>query len=346
MLKDYFLPAPKDCGFRMKGYHIWCGSVEKGDNGRYYMFASRIPKNQPFQPGWMFLSEVVRASSDTPWGPFTFEEVVLQERGAQFWDGRMTHNPRILKWKGKYLLFYVGTSFAFPIPEEAIEGPDPRTMVARSNKRVGVAISDTIDGKFERMDQSILPTRPHCFDSHLTSNPSPLVDADGSVLVMYKSRGYIDMPYNTTNALCTNMEFGIARGVNPTEPYEQLVDSPIFTNEIHLEDPYIWRDKDGYCMIAKDMTGNISGVSYDGVYATSEDAIHWNITRGESSYTRTVLWDDGTSTYFPKVERACLLFEDGVATCAYFAVTESTCETGDMETRNIAIPIKPGITCI
>lgn len=59
------------------------------------MFASRWSKKLPMHPGWLFKSEIVRAVSDTPAGPYTFQEVVLPARGPQFWDGRTTHNPQI-----------------------------------------------------------------------------------------------------------------------------------------------------------------------------------------------------------------------------------------------------------
>ncbi len=343
MLKDYFLPTAKNSGFKMDGYYIWCGSVIKNDNGKYYMFASRIPKTQDFHPGWLFISEVVRAVADNPCGPFKFEEVVLEDRGGQFWDGRMTHNPRIIKYGDKYILYYTGTTFPFIIPDdERIKHEDPRTMTARAGKRVGIAIADSLDGKFTRLDNCILPTRPHYFDNLLTSNPSPLVDADGSVLVLYKSRHYNAKPY--TNPTHSNMEFGIARAKDAFSEYMHLCDTPMFAPEIHLEDPFIWRDDEGYKMLAKDMTGNIALAPGEGIYASSTDAINWDIEHGASAYTKNVLWDDGTVTTFGNMERAFLLFEDGIATCAYFAVSNGTTDFGDaVDTWNLAIPLKPGI---
>ena len=40
-LIDLMLPAPINGGFKMDGYWIWCGSVIKGEDGRYHMFSSR-----------------------------------------------------------------------------------------------------------------------------------------------------------------------------------------------------------------------------------------------------------------------------------------------------------------
>ncbi len=83
---DRLLPAPKGGGFAMKDYWIWDPSVIKGEDGRYHMFASRWSKQYGFG-NWVTNSEVVRAISDTPEGPYEFVEVVLPARGKQYFDG-------------------------------------------------------------------------------------------------------------------------------------------------------------------------------------------------------------------------------------------------------------------
>ena len=107
---------PLGTGFEMEGYWVWCGSVVKGGDGKYHMFASRWPKAYPMHPGWLLASEVVRAVSDTALGPFTFAEVVLPARGAEYWDGRATHNPHIKKHGDTYVLFYMGSTNPFRSP--------------------------------------------------------------------------------------------------------------------------------------------------------------------------------------------------------------------------------------
>ena len=69
--------------------------IVQGEDGRYHLFAARWPKELPFFDGYKVHSEVVRAASPTPEGPYEFQEVVLPARGAEYWDGRMTHNPTI-----------------------------------------------------------------------------------------------------------------------------------------------------------------------------------------------------------------------------------------------------------
>ena len=74
---DRLLPAAADGGFRMEGYWVWCGSVIKGEDGKYHMFASRWPKPPGFGPYWLTNSEIVHAVSELPAGPYTFSDVAL-----------------------------------------------------------------------------------------------------------------------------------------------------------------------------------------------------------------------------------------------------------------------------
>jgi hypothetical protein len=140
---DRLLPAPLNGGFRDDSYWIWGSSVIKGEDGRYHMFASRWSKDVGFG-NWVSNSEVVRAVSDTAAGRYTIEEVVLPPRGPEFFDGMCTHNPRIVRYRDKFLLYHFGTTYDFPMPDKA--NPDmveENWARAWMNKRIGLAISDS-----------------------------------------------------------------------------------------------------------------------------------------------------------------------------------------------------------
>ena len=81
---ERILPADKKNSFSMDDYWVWCGSVIKGDDGKYHMFSSRWPKKYPFFNGYVAYSEIVRAVSDTPEGPYEYCESVLPARGSQY----------------------------------------------------------------------------------------------------------------------------------------------------------------------------------------------------------------------------------------------------------------------
>ncbi|WP_079911863.1 glycoside hydrolase family protein [Paenibacillus sp. 32352] len=335
-LSEKLKPAPLNGGFRMDGYWVWCGSVVKGEDGRFHMFASRWPQTLPMHPGWIMGSEVVRAVSDTPEGPYEFQEVVLPARGAQYWDGRSTHNPHITKCGDTYLLYYMGSTHPLPepVPGETIGLDDPRCIVGRANKRVGLAVSKSVFGPWERSDAPLLPTRPGRFDSFLTSNPAPCVHKDGSVLLVYKARRYEGNVHG-------KMTIGVAYADHFSGPYERSLDEPLFSPEkFHIEDPFIWKTESGYELIAKDMDGNIGGEKHGGVHAFSKDGKQWAFCERPKAYSRTITWEDGTVQTMGSLERPFLLFQDGKPTHLFAAVANGP---GGFQkatkTWNMCIPI-------
>jgi hypothetical protein len=146
-LKDVLKPAVKNGGFKMDGYVLWCPSVIKVGK-TYHMFASRWPEQYGLG-GWTKYSEVVRATSDSLLGPYTFREVVIQKREG-YWDNDRAHNPKIVRAGNKYVLYYISSA-----------------------NETGYAFSDSITGPWTRTDSLAMPF----------SNPAPLVRKDGSVYV-------------------------------------------------------------------------------------------------------------------------------------------------------------------
>jgi hypothetical protein len=332
------LPAPQNGGFRMEGYWVWCGSAVKGEDGRFHLFASRWPKWLPMHPGWLVASEIVRASSDTPEGPYSFEEVVLPARGAEYWDGRSTHNPHIVKHNDMYLLYYMGSTHPLPEPV-AGDGyglDDPRCIVARANKRIGLAIAPSVFGPWKRLDEPIITTRPGKFDSFLTSNPAPCVDTDGSVLLIYKARRY-------EGSMHGKMMIGAARADHYEGPYRVVSEDPVFPpDRYHIEDPFIWKTTGGYELIAKDMDGNLCGQKYGGIHAYSANGVDWELFPEPLAYSRHITWDDGSVQLLGNMERPFLLFQDGRPTHLFVAVSDGISGFADAaNTWNMVVPIAP-----
>jgi hypothetical protein len=151
-LKDFLQPAVKNGGFAMDGYICWCSSVIKvGDT--YQMFASRWPAKYGLN-GWTKYSECVRATSTNLFGPYQFQEVVLQKRPGH-WDSSRVHNVRIIKVGNKFVLFYINTA-----------------------NQIGYAFADSVTGPWTRTDKPVIRA----------SNPAPLARADGSLYVFCRLR--------------------------------------------------------------------------------------------------------------------------------------------------------------
>ena len=62
-IKERLLPAVKGGGFCRDDLMVWCGSVIKGEDGRFHMFASCWERELGFGANWLFHSRVVRAAS-------------------------------------------------------------------------------------------------------------------------------------------------------------------------------------------------------------------------------------------------------------------------------------------
>ncbi|NLC43837.1 MAG: hypothetical protein GX783_06090 [Clostridiales bacterium] len=207
------LPAKKNSGFKMEGYYVWCASPIKGDDGRYYLFASRWPKSTGFPDGYMHYSEIVLAISDSLDKPFIFEKVIIGERERGYWDSKMAHNPHIIKIDDEYVLFYIGS----------VDGS--------VNKRaIGYARSNNLNGDWERSDNPInLPLN--------SNNPSVIVEKDKSILIAFrdgnlklmiaKAKAY-DLEYKIVN---TNVFPGIMLEdpfmFKVSDRYEMLIEDNI-----------------------------------------------------------------------------------------------------------------------
>jgi hypothetical protein len=315
-------PAKRTAGFSIKDYWVWCPSLIKDSAGLYHLFASRWPKTLPMHPGWLLESEVVRATSKNAEGPFEFAQVVLPERGAAWWDGRATHNPRVISHSGKYYLFYMGATHPFSDwnHQDKLEMSDPRVIVSRSNKRIGVAVADHPSGPWKRPDVPLFAPRPDFFDSYFSSNPAPVFHPDGSVTMIYKSRSYLKKDKGYAHG---PMELGLARAKNVLGPYERFPE-PIFGpgRFAEVEDPFLWLEGETFHLLAKDMGSSLTGEYHAGVHFISKDALRWELHPSPKIYSRDMTWDDGTKQTLGSLERASIYFEEGEPKLLWGAVAD------------------------
>jgi len=323
--------SPKEGAFRMDDWIVWGGSVIKAEDGKYYMYASRWPKDLTMR-AWVTNSEIVAAVSDQPEGPYNFQKVIMPARGKKYWDGMMTHNPNIHYHDGKYILFYIGTTYPFEQPQDSIPSRDMYEK-AWNGKRIGVAVSDSPLGPFVRKDEPVLTPREDNWDAAITSNPAAHIHKDGSVLLVYKSA---PVPYPERNQNRT-LQFGVAHADHYSGSYERVSDNnrieftPIDTD---VEDPYIWHDGDQYKLLAKCMNDSITGESQSGFLATSQDGVSWRISDVPKAYSRTIELEDGSVVTMKKLERPQVLIENGQPTHVFFA-----CRNENDEIFNMVRPL-------
>ena len=289
--------------------YIWDCAVIRAE-GKYHMFSSGWDRRLGFGWNWLFNSQVFHSVSDTPEGPYRFESVVLPRRGREYFDGMSTHNTCIKEYNGKYYLYYMGTTYAGQIPGVGDSIPDERGQEVWNRKRIGLAVSDSINGPFVRQDKPLLDPRDCShWDCTITTNPSVVILPNGKTYMIYKSRRGVGQP----------LQLGIAVADRPEGPFTRLTEEPIlqFADEnLHVEDPYIWYDegRKKFCLIAKDDCKNgssgITGEWGGGFYAESDDCIHFEIAKNPKVYSRRVTWKDGHTSVQGNLERPYLLFDE------------------------------------
>jgi hypothetical protein len=333
-LQSMVQPVPLANRFIDPGHYVWCGSVTKGKDGKFYMLYSRWPLEHGFY-SWPVTSEVAVAVAATPAGPFKHLKVALPARGTQYWDGSATHNPAVVSYKGKYYLFYMGTSSTAEIQQ-----PVPSSgnwWHYRNSQRIGMAVADSPDGEWKRLDQPVLSVSSDstAHDALMVSNPAACFNDKGEVILLYKQ-------------VCKNgkinggqVRFGVAFAKSPYGPYSKyhqtIFDARDGAKEwMVAEDPFVWFQQGTYLAIVRDVVGKFTGDSGAFALMISKDGKDWAPAKHPKVIGSTFFWENGTPS-LSKLERPCLYLEDGIPKYLYGA------NRADKEQRlsfNVAVPLK------
>jgi len=91
------------------GYHVWGSSPVIGPEGKTHLFVSRWPVKDKFS-AWITHCEIARYVSDSPEGPFVFQDIVLKGTDMDTWDRKSPHNPNVQKVGEQYVLFHIANA--------------------------------------------------------------------------------------------------------------------------------------------------------------------------------------------------------------------------------------------
>ena len=328
-------PIPANNIFSDTAYNIWCGSVTKAKNGKFYMFYSRW-KRELGHEAWITHSEIALAKADKAEGPYHHVKVVLPARGGQYWDGTTTHNPAVLHYKGKFYLYYMGsTGKSYVKPHTSYE--NPAWWEYRNNQRIGVAVADDPEGEWKRFDKPVLNVSQDstAFDALMVSNPAITVDDKGRFILVYKQ-----VEKKTASLKGGKVRFGVAFSKSPIGNFVKH-DKPIFeakdgANEwMVAEDPFIWHQKGVNYAIVRDVVGKFTGESGALALMVSTNGIDWQAAKHAKVLGNKVYRDNGQA-FDDKLERPCLYMENGVPQFLFGAM--------GFEKRkysvNVAVPLK------
>ncbi len=243
----------------LPGKYVWCASPIEDDRGKTHVFFSQWDASKGMG-GWISCCEIGHAVADQPEGPYVIHDIALTPREGM-WDSTSVHNPHIQKIDGQYVLFFMGNC-------------NKKT----DTKRVGIAVSDSLDGPWKRSDSPIIqPGDEGAWDDHCTTNPC-FLKRDGKYWIYYKSWNTNEYVTSTHPTIRGNRKYGLAISDKLEGPYHKHPDNPIIDfssrgNNCQFEDAFVWQEDDKIKLIARDM-GFFDHEK--GLYFESDDGVHFS----------------------------------------------------------------------
>ncbi len=320
-------PVPATGRFSDPDHHIWCGSMVEDGAGKWHLFYSRWPRSLGFQ-AWVSHSEIARAESDSPWGPFQPIDIALPARGRSFWDALCTHNPTVHRFGNQFYLYYMGNT------GDGIVDPG-LNWSHRNNQRIGVAVASKPEGPWERRAKPLIAPTPGFADALCLSNPSVTRSLDGNYLMVYKAIGdNHELPFGGP------VVHVVATSTAPTGPFVKQ-DRPVFLKTgvaFAAEDPFIWTQAGAYWAIVKDMDGHFTGSGRSLALFTSTDGFDWQTAPHSLVAPTQITWENGMIQSLAALERPHLAFDSGSPIALLCAA-----QTREGDTFNVQIPLKHSV---
>ncbi len=316
-------PTETNSGYNQTNYSTWGGSIIKGDDGRWHMFVSRFSENCGLS-SWVTNSEIVQATSQTPYGHYSFLRVVVE---------RFSHNPGIHYVSGKYLLFHIGCGQGIPSANvsHCLNGTTPSSSI-KPNKFGGcenphyenLMTSDSLNGSEWKSQGEINLFTPR--NETAITNPAYHFFDNGSVYSIYRQPGgaWPKVSSAASERIGAAMATSCITGINCTY-VDKSPEFPLF--DFALEDVYVWVDANANYHALTHKKKPAYGPRGDSGHIFSTDGIHWYISK-ISPYNDTIYFKDGTTFSCKKRARPKLVIENG-APIALSTGCEVSRETGD-----------------
>jgi len=322
---DRIQPVPLSARFKQGDYLTWGGSITRTPDGQCHLYVSRWPREYGHQ-AWVTHSEVAYATADNPLGPYTFQGVALGKREGDYWDRDVIHNPTVIQWEGKFYLYYNG-NFG-----------NGEYWDHRNNQRVGVASASHPSGPWQRLDAPLLDVSPDSWDTLVTTNPSCTPLPDGRFMLMYKGVGdQKELPFGGP------VLHGVAFAEAPMGPFIKHSE-PLFavdTANFPAEDPFVFVHRGKIYAILKDNDRFYSEEPRCLVLFESDDGIDWQPADPPVVTSRHILWEDGSTVEYSRLERPQLYLEYGEPAVLSVAVKP---DRQASDSYNIHIPLSPPLS--
>lgn len=305
-----------------EGYYVWGLSVVQW-KGKYHAYYSRWKKKYEHK-GWMTHCEIAHAISDTPEGPFQFENVVLESKNNKGWDRNNAHNPYAVVADGKICLYYIANDIRSVFPFEEGRYPDEQwftenRMSVRNSQCIGVAVANNPAGPFVRSENVVVKPDNKNFKK-IAVNPAVIYKDNTFQMIMKGDDLKHEKPFRIQL---------VGNATKPEGPFH-FNPKPVYA-KAQTEDATFWYDK----VIGKYyMVCHVMG-KRDLALFSSNDGEHWSEDERSVFMKKEFTLSDGTIWKPKRVERPFVLTnENGQPIMIYLAVYDKDVN------GNIAIPIK------
>ncbi|MCY7356806.1 MAG: glycoside hydrolase family protein [Rudanella sp.] len=315
-------------------WFIWGGGMVRTADGVCHGFFARWPRKAGFN-AWVTHSEIIRATSPDPLGPWTMIGPVFDRR-AGFWDADNLHNPLIQEFDGKYYLYYSGNY-------GPRDGTKEGWWIHRNNQRAGVAVANHPAGPWQRFDKPLIEPTPGGTDHLLTNSPTVARRKDGRYVLIYKGVSDGPMPFGG------KVRMHVAIGDSPTGPFVKQPGT-VFGHEtmpFPTDDNVIWGQSGRLYAIVKDYRGLYSQQARPGstekeslVLFTSDDGLDWRLAAHPFVSDFHIRWaDERVSERLHRLDQPQVWLENGKPSVLFLAVKAKSDDDNSDLSYNIQLKL-------
>ena len=303
------LPSPYAAGYHNASFASWGGNALFDPiDGLWHMFVAEMANHCPLND-WGQNSQIIRSTSPTAEGPYTFAQVVIRP---------FAHNPTVRRLPNNagYVLYMIGGTPSAPAnctssPDGLTKGSGDwhatRTSDDGASGSIRVSFSHQLAGPWSA-PQVVLFSNVNA-SSYIGcgyTNPSPFVFENGTVLLAFQGGPCVNPSPFSYEML------GVAIAPSWNASYVVINDGqPIVTPDWYCvagfgEDPFVWYSPatDSFHMLAHGMCF----APFDARHLYSTDGSHWTVS-SIMPYSYEVNYTDHAAEIYWRVERPQLLFD-------------------------------------
>ena len=283
-------------GYRNTTESSWGGNSIFED-GKWHLFVAQMKYSCPLA-NWGTNSEIIRAESDNPEGPYHYVETILPA---------FAHNPTIRKTNSnEFVIYYIGgTTTPVDCRNQSFDYLFKKYN-SKYNENTGIfmAYSKSIYGPWETFPLEINNTHQSILNCSYT-NPTALFEKNSSKV-------YFSYQAGSCGSSIWYSNLGVAVADSWRGPYSIVTFSPILPKPFiclgdeQYEDPFLYKNKRGFHLIIHGMCP--SGF-WNSAHAYSLDGINWKLS-DSMPYNYFIHYKQGGFNLFFRMERPQLIIDD------------------------------------